>query len=267
MSGHVLRSVESGRGAPPVVFLHGVFMDHTLWDAVVDDLGDRRLTGRLVRLDMPGHGDSAPMAAGATLDDHVSAVAETLDAAGIRGAILVGHSWGGMVAVRLAAQRTDLVSGVVLSNTPLRRTAGVGRLGFALQRVLLRAGFPLGWYGRMAARALIGSAHRAREPRDAAALASRMRRLGRRQADRTLRSVLLEPTDSLDLVADLGVPWVAVAGRDDYVIADGVAARLAALGELRVVDGAHTTPLEQPAALTEAIIAVRDRLVTPARTR
>lgn len=250
-----LRTHATGSGTNPVVFLHGVFMDHTLWDDVVD-----RLDGPEIRFDMPGHGASAPMPAGSTLDDHVASVIAELDGLRVGKPIIVGHSWGGMVAIRLATQRSDLVGGLVLTNVPLRRTRGTTRFGFWMQRALLAAGFPLGIYARLAARSLMGDRYRKQRPDAVEALETRMKRMGRRQVDETLRSVLLEPGDAVDLVAELEVPWVAVAGRDDYAIADGVAAALRELGDLHVVDGAHTTPLEQPQAIVDVIERIGARV-------
>jgi pimeloyl-ACP methyl ester carboxylesterase len=236
-----------------LVLLHGIFMDASLWDHV-----RARLPGmRTIRLDMPSHGTSPDMPRGATLNDHVTLVEATLDAQGVSAAVVVGHSWGGMVGLRLAHRRPDLVAGLVLSNTPLLRVRGLSRLGFHAQRLLLAAGLPSSMYGRMASRALIGSAHRRAHRADVSELANRARRMGRGRLRETLRSVLLEPGDALDLTYALSMPWTAVAGDDDYVLADGVRGALDRRGRLRTTHGAHTTPVEDPETVS---IAVRDIL-------
>lgn len=240
---------------PPVVFLHGVFMDHSLWMPV---LALRPEIDALVA-DMPGHGDS-PATALSSLPEHIDTVLATLDAAGLDRPVVVGHSWGGMVGLRLAASRPDRVAGLVLVNTPLLRTRGSTRAGFRMQTGLLAAGLPAGVYGSLAARALIGAEHRAGHPQDATDLVERTRRQGRRTIRRTLEAVLLDPHDAVDLVADLVVPWAAVAGQDDYVLEGGVGEQLHALGDLRVARGGHTSPLEDPAAVAETIDLVLDRV-------
>lgn len=227
-----------------LVFLHGVFMDHTLWDRIpLDGL----------RLDMPWHGAGTDLPADATMQDHCADIAGQLDRCRITGAVLVGHSWGGMVALRLAEQRSDLVAGLVLVNTPLRRVTGLTRAGFHAQRAILGLGFPPGWYGRMAARSLISAEHRKRNPRAAASLAERTSAMGRARLRATLRSVLLEPTDAVEKLEALPQPWAAVAGAQDYVLGGGMRQRLEASGRLTVARGSHTSPREDPDTVTGVI--------------
>lgn len=237
----------------PLVLLHGVFMDTSLWDGLLAGLDG----GRVIAVDMPSHGSSPDLPAGSSLDDHVTAVAATLDTLGVRDAVVVGHSWGGMVALRLAHTRTDLVAGLVLSNTPLLRVRGAARVGFHLQRLLLATGFPPALYGRIAAGSLIGPDYRRADPGAVDALAARTRRLGRRRLRDTLRAVLLGPGDALDLATSLPVPYTLLAGEDDYVLTTTVRDAVAPSGRLHVTRGGHTTPLEDPDAITAAARALR----------
>jgi pimeloyl-ACP methyl ester carboxylesterase len=243
---------DDGAARRPLVLLHGVFMDASLWDKALP----QRTGSRIIAVDMPSHGASPDLPAGSSLDDHVSAVAATLDALGVHDAVMVGHSWGGMVALRLSHTRADLVAGLVLSNTPLLRVRGTTRVGFHLQRLLLAAGFSPAIYGRIAAGALIGRAHRTADPSAVDALAERTRRMGRRRVRDTLRSVLLEPGDALHLVEALSVPYTLVAGEDDYALSAPVRAALAPSGRVRVARGGHATPLEDSDALADAIRAL-----------
>jgi len=63
--------------------------------------------------DLLGHGRSS-WAAPWTIDANVAALAEILDAGADRPAVVVGHSFGGALALNLAATRPDLVSALVL---------------------------------------------------------------------------------------------------------------------------------------------------------
>ena len=108
------------KDAPPVVLLHALGTNLRLWDGVVD-----RLPGhRLLALDMRGHGLSdvpaGPYAMGALIHD----VERVMTQAGMRDAVVVGLSIGGMIAQGLAVKRLDLVRGMVLSNTAAR--IGIG---------------------------------------------------------------------------------------------------------------------------------------------
>lgn len=255
----MLASIEIPGAEPVVVLMHGVFMDHTLWDSVVPALEGRRI----VLLDMPGHGASPGMGGRSTMDDHVAAVEETFDDLGLHNAVVAGHSWGGMVGVRLAHRRPDLVAGLVLTNTPLLRTRGIGRFGFVAQGVLLALGLPIAVYGRTAAKALHAPAHLAAYPETGAALTARVRALGRRRMQHTIRSVILDPHDAVETVARVArrIPVKVLGGASDYAVTDPVRSALAAHEiDVEVTAGGHTGPAESPAPIAAAIAAVCEQV-------
>jgi pimeloyl-ACP methyl ester carboxylesterase len=134
VAGRRVRCRVTGDG-PPVVLLHGI--GRTLDDfAAVQELLARH--HRVISVDLPGHGGSAPLDPPHTLPALAAAVAETLDAAGITGpAHLVGNSLGGAVAMRLATDAPARAASLVLVNS-----AGFGReVTVALRLLALR---PLG---------------------------------------------------------------------------------------------------------------------------
>lgn len=111
---------------PTVVLLHGVGLDHTMWEPVAT-----RLTGdfEVVAPDLPGHGGRSPAPAGVTLADLADGVVAQIPP----GAHLVGFSLGALVAQRLARYRPELVSTLtsvssVCRRTPEERAAVLGRL-------------------------------------------------------------------------------------------------------------------------------------------
>ncbi len=99
---------------PPVVFLNALGTDMRLWDAVVPLLPPGL---RLLRFDARGHGGSdvpaPPYAMGALIRD----AERLMDHFGLKDAVVVGLSLGGLVAQGLAIKRLDLVRAMVLSNT------------------------------------------------------------------------------------------------------------------------------------------------------
>jgi 3-oxoadipate enol-lactonase len=99
---------------PAVVFLNSLGTDLRLWDMVIP-LMPKGL--RLVRYDKRGHGLTdcldPPYSMGALISDAEA----LLDSLGIRNAVLVGLSIGGMIAQGLAVKRPDLARALVLSNT------------------------------------------------------------------------------------------------------------------------------------------------------
>jgi pimeloyl-ACP methyl ester carboxylesterase len=105
---------------PPAVLVHGLGGSGRWWSPVVPDLA-RDHTVHV--LDLVGFGASAnqPFA----LESAALQVAAFMDALGIHGALLVGHSMGGLICGELAADRPDLVDRLVLVNAcglPFRRS-------------------------------------------------------------------------------------------------------------------------------------------------
>jgi pimeloyl-ACP methyl ester carboxylesterase len=104
-----LAHVTRGAGEPTLVLIHGLGMDRSAWDRVAPLLETRH---RLVTVELPGHGASAPLS-----KISVRAVAEQLDRTlrreKIQSAVLVGLSYGGLVALEEAVANPRLVRGVV----------------------------------------------------------------------------------------------------------------------------------------------------------
>ena len=108
VKGVSLRWFEGGTGTP-VLLLHGFGGAASNWTLVAPRL--TRLA-RVIVPDLPGHGGSSALAAPPeTLDPFADRVAHLLD----ERALVVGHSLGGVVALRLAARRPELVRGLVLA--------------------------------------------------------------------------------------------------------------------------------------------------------
>jgi 3-oxoadipate enol-lactonase len=89
---------ESGGGdAVPIVFLHGVGSDKSVWRPQLAHFGETR---RSVAFDYPGYGES-DMLAGASRDDFAAAIFAGMDALEIPRAHICGLSLGGVIAIAL----------------------------------------------------------------------------------------------------------------------------------------------------------------------
>ncbi|MFT4088556.1 MAG: alpha/beta hydrolase [Gordonia sp. (in: high G+C Gram-positive bacteria)] len=104
---------ESTGDGPPVVLLHATLHDHHDFDAVAGVLATRH---RVLAIDWPGHGQSAPAPA-ITADGLATVLVEILAALDVGPAVFVGNSVGGYAAARLAIEHPGLVQGLVLVNT------------------------------------------------------------------------------------------------------------------------------------------------------
>ncbi|WP_435105597.1 alpha/beta fold hydrolase [Arhodomonas sp. AD133] len=99
---------------PSMLFAHGLFVDHTLFDEQRRAL---RETHRCLGLDMPAHGVSGFRPEGWSLADVAADLALLIEERRLAPVTFVGHSQGGMVGLRLAAERPDLVDRLVLMGT------------------------------------------------------------------------------------------------------------------------------------------------------
>lgn len=106
-----VRYARRGHGDEAVVFLHGFGGDLDNWLFNLDPLAE---TYTVVALDLPGHGQTTPRLAGATLAEMAGFVTRFLDALDIDRAHLVGHSMGGGIATQLAVDAPQRVLSVAL---------------------------------------------------------------------------------------------------------------------------------------------------------
>ena len=115
-----------GETGPPLVFLHGVGGDHSMWRPQLARFGARF---RCVAWDMPGYGASPPPGSWsfATFAD---ALLRLLDALGFARIHLVGQSLGGMIAQEFAATSADRLATLTLCNT----SAAFGTMDGEFQR-------------------------------------------------------------------------------------------------------------------------------------
>jgi pimeloyl-ACP methyl ester carboxylesterase len=109
---------------PTVVFIHGVLADHSVWI-----LQSRWLANHgwnVLAVDLPGHCRSAGEAP-SSVEEAADFVAALLDAAGVKKAALVGHSWGSLIALEAAARLQERVTHLVLIGTafPMKVSAAL----------------------------------------------------------------------------------------------------------------------------------------------
>lgn len=109
-AGGQLFGATHGTGVPWVLALPGWQRTHRDFDAVLDGLN-------AVGLDLPGFGAAPPPTEAWTTREYAGHVAGVLDEMAPQ-VVVVGHSFGGRVAVHLAAAHPGRVAGLVLTGVP-----------------------------------------------------------------------------------------------------------------------------------------------------
>jgi pimeloyl-ACP methyl ester carboxylesterase len=99
-------------GGRPLVLVHGLGGAAVNWVELASLLARDHL---VVVPDLPGHAGSSPLPAAPNLDAFADRVGAVADAEGLRLPVVVGHSLGGLVSLRLALRRGADVAGVVLA--------------------------------------------------------------------------------------------------------------------------------------------------------
>jgi haloalkane dehalogenase len=117
---HHLARGSGGPAGTPVVFLHGNPASSHVWRTVLDHVERSELPARLLAPDLIGMGRSGKPPSEYRFADHARYLDAWFDALGIDRAVLVGHDWGGALALDRAARRPDRVLGVALLETVLR---------------------------------------------------------------------------------------------------------------------------------------------------
>ena len=105
---------EKGSGRTPIVFLHGVGSDKSVWTPQLAHFGGSR---RAVAFDYPGYGDSDPAADGTTRDDYAASILAGMDALGIERAHICGLSLGGVIAIAIHAAAAKRCESLILADT------------------------------------------------------------------------------------------------------------------------------------------------------
>jgi pimeloyl-ACP methyl ester carboxylesterase len=136
LNGHELWYLDSGDG-PAILFLHGLTGSHRNWAHLVGKLD---IDHRVLAPDLFGHGASEKAMGDYSLGAHAATLRDLLDRLDIDSVTLVGHSFGGGIAMQfcyLFPERVDrlvLVSsgGLGRSVSPLLRAATIPGAGLVL---------------------------------------------------------------------------------------------------------------------------------------
>lgn len=114
---------EYGQGTP-IVVLHGATADHRTWAEQLQPLADDY---RIIPLDLRGHGKTGTSNLDTyTVDVYVEDLVAFIDALNLSQPVILGHSWGGMIGYRFAAQHPDKLSALVTVGATTSHTLSKG---------------------------------------------------------------------------------------------------------------------------------------------
>ena len=196
----------------PLVLLHGLTFDRSLWRPSLAELSRIDPGRRVLALDLPGHGAS-PGWPSYDIQSLAHGVHRAVDEAGLSSPVVVGHSIGGIVATAYAAQHP--ARGIINVDQPLQVAPFAG-LVQSLAGKLRGPAFPAVW------QMFAASMHTELLPEAAQQL---VRSSCQPRQDLVLaywREVLDRPASELtdlvaaklDAVRAAGVPYLVVAGAE-----------------------------------------------------
>jgi pimeloyl-ACP methyl ester carboxylesterase len=241
---------EAGAG-PAVVLLHAGVADRSMWADLLPVLASAGY--RAIAIDLPGFGE-APAAPGLAPHD---AVIGAMDVLGVGRAVLVGSSFGGAVALRVAAVAPQRVAALMLISAPppdLEPSEALQAAWEEEEGALERGDVEAAVDAVVRAWTLPGAPAELREH-----VAAMQRRIFELQLaageDEEPEDPLEARPEALDLI---DVPAVVAAGERDMVDfqegAERTGGRLPNARTVVIAGAGHLAPLEQPARFQELLL-------------
>lgn len=102
-------------GKKTVLFLHGWRSEGLIWKEIAKSMQADNVA--IYALDLPGFGLSAVPKEALSIDDYAAIVAEFIKKLELTNIILVGHSFGGRISIKLAASHPELIDKLVLADS------------------------------------------------------------------------------------------------------------------------------------------------------
>lgn len=117
----ILNYTDTGDGEP-ILLLHGMAASLRYWDPYIEDLA---ATNRVIAIDLMGFGRSPQSSESYTPEAHTAAIQETLESLNIlEPVVLIGHSMGALIALKLATLFPSKVSKLILISLPIYLNSG-----------------------------------------------------------------------------------------------------------------------------------------------
>lgn len=239
-AGYEIGYDDAGAGdAAPIVFLHGVGSDKSVWRPQRDHFARER---RVLAFDYPGYGESDAAPEETNRDDYAAAILSAMGALGVGRAHVCGLSLGGVVAIAMHGADPGRCASLILADTFAVHPDGQA------------------FYERSLAAAESGSLREMAEARVDVLLAQPADPATRREVVETMARI--DPAayrigaaavwlaDQRERAHDIRVPTLVLCGSEDRITPPALSATLARLipgARCEPVDGAsHLANLDRP---------------------
>ena len=244
-NGRIGLSVAGDGPATPILFLHGVGSNKSVWSQQLDHFGATRLS---VAFDYPGYGES-DLVADAGRDDFAAAILAAMDSLGIAKAHVCGLSLGGVIAIAMHHAAAERIASLILSDTFAVHPDGQAIYDRAVDasasmsmRELAEARASL-LLGSAASKAIIDE------------VVDTMSSIDPRAYVLGAKAVWL--ADQRDRLSAIRVPTLVVVGDEDKITPPALSAELASAIDgaqlMTIARSGHLANLEQPEAFNSAI--------------
>jgi 3-oxoadipate enol-lactonase len=256
------RGAAARSGAPTIVLWHGLLFDGGMWRHQIEPLA---ALGRVLVFDGPGHGKSE-VPRPFTLEENADALIDAFGELKVERAVMVGLSWGGMLAMRAALQHPARFSALALLDT----SAGPETRPNAIKyRAFVEFGRRLGIPPLLASTQIVplmfSEATIAAKPDLVERFTRAANGFPREGVAQASLAVVVNRSDVLPKIPRIQVPTLVVCGREDRstpLECSRQIARAIPKAHLVVVEGAgHMSALEKPADVNAALVPfVRDQV-------
>jgi 3-oxoadipate enol-lactonase len=252
--GQIVVRVGGNEQKPAMVFWPSLMLDGSMWSYQFEHYAPNY---RIVLIDPPGIGHSAPLRRPITVDESATCLRQILDALHIETCIVVGNSWGSLTAAVFAADHPNRLLGAILTNgTAASPTPELIAQFTGMVANLEQCETAPDWLLPAAQQAFSANTPKPefmkylgkilREDPVSIAFAMKNIVVGRRDLHPTIRRIR-------------NVPTLVIAGEQDHVFdvaqSQSLAASIAGSDFVLLPETGHVSPMENPKGVNAAIDA------------
>jgi pimeloyl-ACP methyl ester carboxylesterase len=248
---------DTGSGDDVIVFSHGLFMDHSMFEAQIEAVGGG---WRCIAWDERAHGATQSTDEPFDYWDMAGDLLGLLDHLGIRSAVLAGMSQGGFLSLRAALKEPERVRALVLMDTQtgVEDPETVPAYNQLMEAWMAADGPPQQVLDTVAA-IIIGPGFA-----DAPLWQERWVAMPKSHVQQAYETLIGREDDVAPRLSELTMPALVVHGEQDLAIDHALAAQLASAlpdGELVTVPGAgHAANLTHPDQVNPALVSFLRRV-------